>query len=174
MPAVIRAVSPDDLPALRDLEREAGTLLRDLGMAAVAADEPPTIAELDRFHEDGRAWVATDQADSPVAYLLVEVVDDDAHVVQVSVHPRYARQLLGAALLDTAAVWAQRRGLTALTLTTYTEVPWNAPYYTRLGFQPLADDQLGSGLRRIHAQEAARGLARWPRMTMRRPLVLSQ
>jgi len=118
-------------------------------MAAVADNEPPTIAELSRFQQDGRAWVATDDADSPVAYLLVAVVDDDAHIDQVSVHPSHARQRLGAALLDTAAVWAQRRGLAALTLTTYTEVAWNAPYYTRLGFAALTDDQLGRGLRRI-------------------------
>jgi len=104
----------------------------------------------------------------------VEVVDDEAHIDQVSVHPRHARQRLGAALLDTAAVWAQRRGVAALTLTTYTEVAWNAPYYTRLGFAALTDDQLGRGLRRIREQETARGLARWPRVTMRRPLDLAR
>jgi len=107
---MIRPARPDDLPVLRDLERAAGAPFRDLGMTAVADDEPPTIAELTRFQQDGRAWVATDDADAPVAYLLVAVVDDDAHIDQVSVHPSHARQRLGAALLDTAAVWAQRRG----------------------------------------------------------------
>jgi len=171
---MIRPARPDDLPVLRDLERAAGAPFRDLGMTAVADDEPPTIAELTRFQQDGRAWVATDDADAPVAYLLVAVVDDDAHIDQVSVHPSHARQRLGAALLDTAAVWAQRRGLAALTLTTYTEVAWNAPYYTRLGFAALTDNQLGRGLRRIREQETARGLARWPRVTMRRPLDLAR
>ena len=69
-----------------------------------------------------------------------------------------------------AAAWAEQHNLAALTLTTYSEVPWNAPYYERLGFQIMAEDQLNEGLRRIREHEAARGLARWLRVTMRRPV----
>jgi hypothetical protein len=81
-----------------------------------------------------------------------------------------ARQGLGAALLDTAAAWAKQRGLAALTLTTYADVPWNAPSYQRLGFQIMTEAQLSEGLHRIREHEEARGLARWPRVTMRRPM----
>ena len=122
------------------------------------------------YQEDGRAWVVTDDADRPVAYLLVDIVDANAHVEQVSVHPSHARQGLGKALLDTATSWAQQRGLAALTLTTYSEVPWNAPYYRRLGFQMVPEAQLTEDLRRIREHEQARGLTTWPRVTMRRPL----
>lgn len=167
---MIRAARNDDLPALRDVERAAGAAFHDLGMTAVANDEPPSLAELAAFQEDGRAWVSTDDADRPVAYLLVAVVDGNAHVEQVSVHPDHARQGLGKALLDTAASWAQQRGLAALTLTTYSDVPWNAPYYRRLGFQVIPEAQLTEGLRRIREHEDARGLANWPRVIMRRPV----
>lgn len=167
---MIRAARPDDLPALRELERAAGAPFRDVGMEAVADDEPTTVADLALFQEDGRAWVVTGEADDPVAYLLVEVVDGDAHIEQVSVHPGHARQGLGRTLLDTAAAWAEERGLAALTLTTFAQVPWNAPYYERLGFQILTEDQMSGGLLRIRDREAARGLARWPRVTMRRTI----
>ena len=168
---MIRAARADDLPLLRQLERAAGAAFRDLDMAAVADDEPPSVADLAVFQEDGRAWVAVDDADQPVAYLLLEVVDGAAHVEQVSVHPNHARQGIGKALLDMADGWAGQRGLTALTLTTYAEVAWNAPYYRRLGFQVLTEDQMSYGLRRLREHEAARGLARWPRVTMRREVV---
>lgn len=137
-------------------------------MAAVADDEPLSITELAAFQQDGRAWVITDDADRPVAYLLLDVVDGNVHVEQVSVHPDHAGQGLGNTLLDTAAAWAQQHGLAALTLTTYANVPWNAPYYRRLGFQIVPEDQMTEGLRRICENEQARGLARWPRVTMRR------
>lgn len=75
---------------------------------------------------------------------------------------------LGKALLNTAASWAQQQGLAALTLTTYSEVPWNALYYRRLGFQVIPDAQLTGGLRRIREHERARGLTTWPRVIMRR------
>ncbi len=157
-------------PVLRELERAAGAPFRDLGMAAVADDEPQAVADLARFQQDGRAWVAADDADTAIAYLLVEVVDGNAHVEQVSVHPGHARQGLGKALLDTVADWADHHDLAALTLMTYADVPWNAPYYERLGFEVLTDAQMTSGLRRIREHEAARGLARWRRVTMRRPI----
>ena len=126
---MIRSARVDDLPVLGDIERAAGAAFRDLGMAAVADADPLSMGELTRFQADGRAWVVADEADLPVAYLLVEVVDGNGHVEQVSVHPDHARQGLGRTLLDAADRWALRRGLSALTLTTYADVPWNAPYY---------------------------------------------
>lgn len=108
-----------------------------------------------------------------MAYLLLDIVDNNAHVEQVSVHPDHARQGLGRKLLDTAADWAAQHSLPALTLTTYRDVPWNAPYYERLGFRTLTEAQMTAGLRAIRAHEASRGLAVWPRVTMAR-LVGSQ
>ncbi|MZD06511.1 GNAT family N-acetyltransferase, partial [Streptomyces sp. SID5785] len=55
-------------------------------------------------------------------------------------------------------------------LTTFRDVEWNAPYYARLGFRVLAEDEVTPGLARIRAAEAAHGLDRWPRVCMRREL----
>ena len=168
--AMLRAARWEDLPAVRELQRAAGVAFRALDMAAVADAEPPSIIELAAFAQDGRAWVITDDADRPVAFLLIAVVDGNGHVEQVSVHPDHARQGLGKTLLDTAAAWAEQHSLAALTLTTYADVPWNAPYYQRLGFQIITEADISDGLRRIRDHEQARGVARWPRVTMRRPV----
>lgn len=169
MTPTIRAARASELESLRELERAAGAPFRELGMDQVADDEPPSVAELARFVEDAGAWVV-DEDGAPVAYLLVEVLDGAAHIEQVSVPPGHARRGLGRALLEVAAAWAADRGLPALTLTTFAEVPWNAPYYERLGFETLGDDDLGAGLRRLREREAALGLDRWPRVAMRRPV----
>lgn len=60
--------------------------------------------------------------------------------------------------------------MTALTLTTFSDVPWNRPYYERLGFRVLDEVELSPGLRRIRREEAQRGLDRWGRVAMRRRL----
>jgi len=165
---MIRSARPENLPALRDIEIAAGACFRDVGMAAIADDDPPTIAELAAYQEAGRAWVVADPADRPVAYLVVQIVDGNGHIEQVSVHPRHARQGLGRALMDTVDAWAAQRGLAALTLTTFAHVPWNAPYYERLGFRVLSDNDITPGVRRIQDHEARHGLTRWPRVTMSR------
>ncbi|WP_166356149.1 GNAT family N-acetyltransferase [Phytoactinopolyspora limicola] len=167
---MIRVARADDLIALQEIEVAAGAPFRDLGMDMIADDDPPTVADLTAFQVDGRAWVSVDERDVPVAYVLAQVVDGEAHVEQVSVHPRYARRGLGRDLLEVVADWGRRQGLAGLTLTTYADVPWNAPYYIRLGFRVLADGELTDGLRRIREEEAARGLDAWPRVVMRRPL----
>lgn len=165
----IRPATPAELPALQDIERAAGTPFRAYGMAAIADDEPPTVAALERHRRAGRAWVAcTGDEDRPVGYLIGEPVDGALHVEQVSVHPDFSRRGVGRTLLAYAADRAHDEGLTALTLTTFTEVPWNAPYYTRLGFRALDEAELTPGLRRIRAHEAELGLDAWPRVCMRR------
>lgn len=60
--------------------------------------------------------------------------------------------------------------LRGLTLTTFAEVPWNAPYYARCGFRVLDDSELSPGMRTIRDREIAHGLHRWPRVYMRRDL----
>ncbi|MEU2658601.1 GNAT family N-acetyltransferase [Streptomyces sp. NPDC007325] len=168
----IRAAAPAELPLLQSIERAAGEPFRTLGMAAIADDEPLPLDVLEGYRAAGRAWVAVDGADRPVAYLLADTVDGAAHIEQVSVHPGAARRGVGRALIEHLAQAAGEEGLTALTLTTFTEVPWNAPYYTRLGFRALAeaDPHLTEGLRAISRAEAAHGLAAWPRVCMRREL----
>ncbi|MFF7865349.1 GNAT family N-acetyltransferase [Streptomyces qaidamensis] len=166
----IRPATPAELPALQDIERAAGAPFRDLGMPEIADDEPPALDVLEHYRRAGRCWVASGPQDRPVAYLLAEPVDGALHVEQVSVHPRAARRGVGRALLAHAADRARGEGLTSLTLTTFTDVPWNAPYYERLGFRPLPEADLTPGLRAIRASEAELGLDRWPRVCMRKPL----
>ncbi|EEP70472.1 acetyltransferase [Micromonospora sp. ATCC 39149] len=166
----IRAVHQAELPVLQDIERAAGECFRDVGMPQIAEDEPLPLDVLARYHQAGRAWLATDATDTPVGYLIADAVDGNLHIEQVSVHPRCARHGVGRQLLDHLAVHATTSGVPALTLTTFADVPWNAPYYTRCGFQTLNDSDLTPGLRAIRQREAAHGLDRWPRVCMRRDL----
>ncbi|PBC70731.1 ribosomal protein S18 acetylase RimI-like enzyme [Streptomyces sp. TLI_235] len=164
----IRAAILDDFPRLQEIERAAGELFRAVGMPEIAADEPFTAEELTVFLTAGLAWAAVDGGDVPVGYLVAEHVDGNLHVEQVSVHPAGARRGIGRALLDRAARLAVDEGLPALTLTTFAEVPWNAPYYARCGFVTLDEPEIGPELRAVRAREAAHGLDRWPRVCMRR------
>jgi GNAT superfamily N-acetyltransferase len=170
----IRAAAAADLPVLRDIERAAGALFAGIGMREIADDEPLSLEELARYQTGGRAWVADDDAGAAAAYLIADLVDGDVHVEQVSVHPRAARQGVGRALLDHADGYAAARGAGALTLTTFAEVPWNAPYYARCGFRVIPDADLSPALSAIRDREIAHGLHRWPRVTMRRPLAVRQ
>ncbi|MFE6777581.1 GNAT family N-acetyltransferase [Streptomyces sp. NPDC057702] len=166
---IIRLARHEELGALRDIERAAGECFRAVGMPEIADDEPPSLDELTGYQRADHCWVAVDADDRPVAYALAEPVDGRLHIEQVSVHPDAARRGVGRGLIAHLAGRAVAEGLAGTTLTTFAEVPWNAPYYARrCGFRVLPDAEVTPGLREIRRREAELGLDRWPRVCMLR------
>lgn len=148
----------------------AGRSFAEVGFPEVASDEPLPAAVLEGHAADGRAAVVVGDDDVPVGYVVVDRVDAHAHVEQVSVDPDHQGRGLGRALMAWVDDWARADGRRGVTLTTFRDVPWNAPLYRRLGFRDLADDERGPGLVAVMAEEAAHGLAPETRVAMRRDL----
>jgi GNAT superfamily N-acetyltransferase len=164
---IVRVSRRDDGPALQEIERLAGERFRAVGLYGVADDEPASVDELADYAAQGRGWVAVDAADRPVGYVVVDEVDGSAHVEQVSVRPDYHVLGVGRALLDRVRVWAIETGRSAISLTTFGEVPWNRPVYEHLGFRVLAEDEIGPELRAVRDAETAHGLDPSIRVCMR-------
>lgn len=139
-------------------------------MPDIASHEPPSLDALAGFAAAGRAWVAVDEAGEAVGYVLVEMVDGNAHVEQVSVLPEHQGSGVGRALMDHVRHWAAVGGLPAVTLTTFVHVPWNAPLYEHLGFRILAEDEIGPELRAVRDAESAHGLDPATRVCMLQPV----
>ena len=160
----IRRVETRDFDALRAIEQAAAELYRSVGIPVIADIDPYSDEEMAGFVSTGLAWAATDDNDKPAGFLFAENVDGCLYIAEVNVHPRAARQGLGRQLIDHAV----SDKFPALILTTFRDVPWNAPYYQRLGFVILEDHEVTPGLRAIREFQATIGLDRWPRVCMRR------
>ena len=163
----IRPALAEDGEALRRIERLAGERFREVGMDAIADDEPDSIEALAEYAVAGRSWVAIDSHGTPIGYVLVDVVDNCAHVEQVSVRPDHQGTGVGRALLDRVRQWATSNGRHALTLTTFGDVPWNRPLYEHLGFRVLSDAEIGPEMRAVRDREASHGLDTATRVCMR-------
>ena len=164
---IIRRASPEDLGVLPALELAAAT--RFAGMpfeAGVLSDSTPT-RMFEAAQRDGRLWVADVRA-KVVGFALTTEIDGNLHLEEVDVLPEHGRQGIGAALVRTVLAAAGDRGLAAVTLTTFRDVPWNRPFYEALGFRDLAEADLGPGLRALVEHEEAAGLRRAERVVMRR------
>jgi GNAT superfamily N-acetyltransferase len=166
----VRGVRPGDVGRLQAIQLAAGDAFRHVGLSAVAENPPLPAESLSGYRQAGRAWAAVDDHDEPVGFVVADVVDGAAHIEQVSVHPAHARQRIGAMLLDHVAGWAAHHGLSALTLITFRGVPWNAPYYERLGFRELAEDEVTPGLAALWAAGPGAGPDRPVCVCMRREL----
>ena len=149
---------------------------------AVAADVPALLAAeraaAERFagHPLGERFLATPTAeadfDDAIAKPIAGEVGGHAHLEEVSVDPAHGRRGVGEALVGAVIAWARARGHRAVTLTTLESVPWNAPWYRKLGFRNLAPEELSKELRALLDEEAKRGVGRAPeRVAMRKELV---
>ncbi|HEX5615605.1 MAG TPA: GNAT family N-acetyltransferase [Acidimicrobiia bacterium] len=153
----VRSPTSDELPRLQEIEVAAGVAFAEIGLGDVAAADPFTIDELEAYRRAGRIWVLDDEG-TVAGYAVVDVLDDRAHLEQVSLHPEWGRRGLGRRLVEHVCGWAAQQGMDAVTLTTFRDVPWNAPLYERYGFSVLVDDALGPQLRARRAREADDGL----------------
>lgn len=166
----IRTARADELPALREIERAAGALFHEAGLPAVAEMEAIPLVVLRSHQQQGLIWVAADEHDHPVGFALASIVDNRPHIEELSVHPAHSRRGLGTSLVEAVCDWAKIHGYSAVTLSTFRDVPWNAPFYARLGFRILDDSELSVELQEVREHERQMGLPVERRVLMRRAL----
>ena len=166
----VRAPMQDELPLLQAIGVAAGRRFAAVGLDEVAADPPPALADLDRWRKAGRAWVTTDRDGHPVGFVVVDLVDEAAHVEEISVLPDLGGRGHGMALMRHVEKWARAKGFMAVTLTTFSEVPWNRPWYERRGYRVLAEDEWTPGLAARRDEEAEHGLDPDQRVVMAKGL----
>lgn len=171
MNLTLRPTTLTDIANLPDIECSAGERFRDIPSLAWIADEHPlSPAQHQQYVEKGMSWLALVN-DCPVGFLLAETLDSSLFIAEISLHLQWQGKGIGRRLIDHVAGHAREKGFTSLTLTTFRDVPWNAPFYARLGFEMLADEGLMPTLRQKREEEAARGLAYELRCAMRLKLI---
>lgn len=141
----IRSAGPEDLCLLPAVEEASDTMLDGMlpagsGTLPPAATEPELAASLSILVAGA----------PPVGFARLEEVDGQAHLEQLSVHPDAAGAGLGRALVEASLAWAREQGYTSMTLSTFAEVPFNAPFYARCGFGAVPEPTGELGALREH------------------------
>lgn len=165
----IRLARVGELPLLREIERAAGQLFAEIGLDRVAEDEPLPLDFLLAQQRLGLVWVAADESDRPIGSAAMRELDGAPHIEEISVHPAHGRRGLGKRLIETLCEWASGQAYRAVTLSTFRDVPWNAPYYARIGFRALEESELSGRLLALLDQEK-RTWSPLTRVCMRRDL----
>jgi GNAT superfamily N-acetyltransferase len=134
---VVRLAELADIPAFATIERSAVEAFRATSHTWVADDSlteaeayPPLIAA----HS---VWVAEHDG-VPAGFVFAERCGADFHILELAVHLGLQRRGMGRALVNAVVRAARGRGCAAVTLTTFRDVAFNAPFYESLGFEILA------------------------------------
>lgn len=169
----IRLARPEDVAALPQLEVAAGLLFKthpgELGISDEMYEYPNEEALFAAAQEEGRLWVAS-VGEAVVGFALLREVGGAAHLEEIDVLPAHGRQGIGGALLEAACAGARAAGYPIISLRTFREVAWNAPFYARHGFRIVESASLSPAHLALEDEEEASGLRRSLRVTMARTL----
>jgi|TARA_R100000935_G_scaffold42867_3_gene65101 GNAT superfamily N-acetyltransferase len=161
---IVRRATPEDLPRLPEIEVSAATLFRDQGVEVFAGETDDTPIDFTPAEvwapilADGLLWVMAEPDGPAGAFLAARIEEDRLHILEFDVHREHQGNGLGRRLLAFAIEEAQRRGLAGLSLTTFRDTPWNAPFYASAGFEIIEGEEARGALQSYLDREAARGL----------------
>jgi GNAT superfamily N-acetyltransferase len=161
---------PEHLNDLPHIEQQAASLFRGWNVPGSVIGDTTPLEEFQAAQVAGLLWVVLSSQLHPIGFALVEREGTWLHLEEIDVHPLHGRRGIGAALVETICAWARDCGYTQMTLTTYCDIPWNAPFYARLGFEILGEDELTPELQARVEAEAARGWDMNRRVVMRKAL----
>lgn len=164
----IRESNASDATHLPAVEHSAGEAFRSIeSLAWIANDDGLSTQQHLDLMERGISWVATDNSDKPVGFLVAELLDGYLHIWEMSVQKDHQGKGIGRMLLNKAKEYAKEAKYQGMSLTTFKDVPWNGKFYASAGFIVVPDDDLTPTFTRILSEEATHGLPREQRCAMR-------
>ncbi len=165
--------SSEHVGQLSAIERSAGTVFGDAVPAELLEHVTPE-SVLRAAQEEGTLWVALGPDGEPVGFARAVVADRRAHLAELDVLPAHGRRGVGTALVRVVEDWAYSSGISEITLTTYRDLPWNAPFYARLGYAVVPESDWDADMRGRFEAEAGPDSERAKRVVMHRILGTAQ
>ena len=130
----IRLARPTDAEAFHAVEEDAAGLLREEPSLADIPVPPSTSADDYRASiKRGQCLTATID-DEVVGFAAAGRIGRELHLHELSVAREHQGKRIGSTLLRALKIDAVNSGVRAITLNTYRDIPWNAPFYAKHGF----------------------------------------
>jgi predicted N-acetyltransferase YhbS len=164
----------DEIDAVRAIEYEAAQRFATIGMTGIADAQPMNADFVRRKIEASEIIVAMNDAARCVAFVMFAPLATRFYIEELDVLTAWAGRRIGASLLGQVDGLARKAGAQQLVLSTFRDVPWNAPYYRRLGFRVIESERLDAKLRAIRATHVARGLDESKRVFMCREVTAAR
>lgn len=163
----IRLARNEDCEAMRDIEISAAQRFAGLNLIEDAhLDNHLCPQRLGDLVSKKQVWVAC--ADEvPVGFIVASHLESGCLLEELDVVADHGGRGLGRKLVAAVLSWAKEHQYTTVILSTFRDVPWNAPFYTRLGFEIIPEDEFTPDLHQLRKNELAAALPLEHRVFMR-------
>lgn len=140
----IEPAKPEHLSALPAIERAAAEIFPVGMIPDKVKDFVLSLEEFEKALAKKHLWVAITADNQPVGFAMIRVNagGKSAILAELDVDPAHQQKGLGKALVQKVIMWARENGFQQLFLTTFSNVPWNAPFYEKVGFRSLSRNEL--------------------------------
>ncbi len=166
----VRLAHPEDAEGFAEVEEDAARILRDAPSLAQVTMPPTRSAAEYRAIIAQRQSLAAESDARIIGFAAARPAGRELHLHELSVARAFQRNGIGGTLLRALQIDARNAGFASITLHTFRDIAWNAPFYAEYGFvevtDPTAHPRLAAGL--DSAVEA--GLPREMRCAMICPL----
>ena len=149
---------PEHLHVLTSIERAAAEIFPEGMIPDEVKDYVLSMEDFEKALDKNQLWTAITSNNQPVGFAMALVNDEFAMLAEIDVDPDHQQKGLGKALVQTVIEWARSEGFKRLSLTTFNNVAWNAPFYERMGFRRLHSNELTANLAAILEKEEELGL----------------
>lgn len=163
----VRLADRKHLAAIPGIEIAASTLFTEADLPLSLRHKVTEMSHLRAAADDGRLWVAVTEQQKPVGFASAEVLDETAYLEELDVLPEFGRQGIGTRLLSSVVNWARDGRYPCLLLVTFRHLPWNAPFYNRLGFKIIDSREHGPQIAGLIEEEGRAGIDVSKRVVMR-------
>ncbi|MEM9541295.1 MAG: GNAT family N-acetyltransferase [Cyanobacteria bacterium P01_E01_bin.42] len=166
----IRQADRRDIDSLPAIERMAALIfteyLEQLNLPSELLDCPVPIIKLQQAQQENLLWVVCNRDDLPIGFAYVEKLGENWHLEELDVHPQHQKRGIGSALVKAVCDRAEEMQIPAITLITFRDIPWNAPFYQKMGFEAISLSECNVELQKLAIAEDRRGLRQDKRLIM--------
>lgn len=166
----MRAAETGDVAALQMIEHDAARRYDSHDGTRFCLALPDRTDDEHRHAREHGLALLGEIAGVPTGFVLVVPMDGRTHILELAVALAQQGRGHGRALIAAAEAWAARHGFREMTLTTFRDVGWNAPFYARLGYDIFDVTPGRPELSALIADEIEAGVHRVPRVAMRKIL----
>jgi GNAT superfamily N-acetyltransferase len=133
----LRLARPGDADAMPAVERAAASVFAAVpGLSELDLGGTRSADSFRRLIRKGHCLVAH-VGEAMAGFIVAEPFSRELHIWEMDVAPPFQQRGIGAGLVRAAQIDARNTGFKALTLTTFRDIAWNAPFYARLGFDEV-------------------------------------
>ena len=130
----VRSFENSDLQRLVEIEAASTAMLAPHGYPQLFQEEPSTPADLASVISQSDCCVAVTNDGTIAGFAYGHELGGIFWLAEMGVDPKFARRGAGSLLLAEMVRIARRYDHAAIGLTTFADVPFNAPFYARRGF----------------------------------------